>query len=290
LPSAKQKSGGLTSAGFYRSRSLKIAPFICNLKIAALFVLRWVEIVPKIFAFLLLPSTRCYDPMKIHSLLSCFALFSLLLFAGCPTAPPQTPSSPTGTQVAEPTLPEESFVVEHGTPTPQTLPEPPVAPVVPVTPTEPPMTIPAPVTPPEPPAAPAATDPAPAPPASPQETPEEKIVRERATQLGGSIRKNAEGRIDRVIITNNDLTLADMQAIGKLTSLEWVRITGPSVTDEYVEAFNDLPNLKIVDISNSNITDKSLKMLKTHAEIHTLELQRNLQLSDQAVNLFAEFP
>jgi Leucine-rich repeat (LRR) protein len=81
-----------------------------------------------------------------------------------------------------------------------------------------------------------------------------------------------------------------MQAIGKLTSLEWLRITGPSVTDEYVAALNDLPHLKIVDISNSIITDKSLEILKTRTEIHTLELQRNLQLSDNALKLFAEFP
>jgi len=125
---------------------------------------------------------------------------------------------------------------------------------------------------------------------SPTEMPEETIVRERTAQLGGAIRRNADGRIDRVIIESNDLTLADMQAIGKLISIEWIRITGPSVTDEYVEALSELTNLKIVDIENSNITDRSLEMLKTRTEIHTLSLRRNLRFTDNAVKLFAKFP
>ena len=128
-------------------------------------------------------------------------------------------------------------------------------------------------------------------PVVPAETPEETAVRERVALLGGSIRKNAEGRIDRVIVENTtNLTLADMRAIGKISSLEWIRIVGPSITDEYVETLNDLMNLKRVDIENSNITDKSLEMLKTRTEIHTLELRRNLGLTDQSIKLFAEFP
>ena len=214
-----------------------------------------------------------YVPMKIRVLIPCFALLSLLLFVGCPQSQPPTPTSPVEKPDAEPTpLETLADTLDTGH---LTIHDASLAPQVAPIPTEP---------------APVAPEPLRVAPVPPAETPEEKVVRERAATLGGSIRKNAEGRIDRVIIANNDLTLADAQAIGKLTSLEWVRFAGPSITDEYVKALSNLPNLKIVDISNSSITDNSLDMLKTCTGIHTLELQRNLQLSDNAIKLFAEFP
>ena len=109
-------------------------------------------------------------------------------------------------------------------------------------------------------------------------------------QLGGTCRKNSGGRIIGIVIESNDLTVGDMQLIGKLTDLESIRITGPSVNDGYVEAMSGLTKLKSVDIYNSTITDKSLEVLKTLPDISTLLLQRNLGLTDQAVALFAEFP
>ena len=223
--------------------------------------------------------------MKIHSLLSCLVLFSLLFFTGCPPTSQQAPPSSVAVEADSPASLETLADILDTSGTliiDSSFAEMPVAESVSAVTPEPPVTLGLPVTP--------ATDPVPVTPAPPQETPEEQVVRERAAVLGGSIRKNAEGRIDRVIIANNDLTLADAKAIGKLTSLEWIRMAGPSITDEYVEALSDLPNLKIVDISNSIITDKSLEMLKTRTGIHTLELQRNLQLSDNAIKLFAEFP
>jgi len=126
---------------------------------------------------------------------------------------------------------------------------------------------------------------------APAETPEEAVVSARVAELGGSIQRNAERRITRVIIESTaNLTAADMQAIGQLTSLEWIRLVGPSVTDEHVAALSGLVNLRIVDIENSSITDSSLEMLKTLPEIHTLGMRRNLRLSDNAIRLFAEFP
>jgi len=221
--------------------------------------------------------------MKIRFLLPCFALLSLMFLVGCPPTPEQ-PTAPEPVMlepIPEPVTPEP-VTPEPVTPEPVT-PEP-VTPE-PVTPE--PVT-PEPVTP-EPPAPPAA----PVPPAvvMPAETPEETAVRERVVALGGSIRKNAEGRIDRVIIGNtSNLTLADAQAIGKLTSIAWIRLVGPTITDEYVEALSGLTNLKIVDFENSNITDRSLEILKACPEIHTLDLRRNLGLTDNAIKLFAEFP
>ena len=70
------------------------------------------------------------------------------------------------------------------------------------------------------------------------ETPEEKAVRERVEQLGGTCRKSSDGTIIGIVIENNDLTIGDMQLIGKLTDLESIRITGPSINDEYVEAMS----------------------------------------------------
>jgi len=212
--------------------------------------------------------------MNSHFIISCTAFVSLCLFVGCP----QTPDAPSQIIIEESEIIVEIPVIVDESPVVTS--EPSADAVVPAVPAEPaPPTPPAP----EPPAPPPSPEP-------PQETADERVVRERVAQLGGSIRKNAEGRIDRIIISNNDLTPSDMQAIGKLTSLEWIRIVGPAVTDEYVEALSGLPNLKIVDIGNSTITDQSLELLKTCPEIHTLELQRNVGLTDQAIKLFAEFP
>jgi len=128
-------------------------------------------------------------------------------------------------------------------------------------------------------------------PAPPAEIPEEVAVSARIAELGGSIQRNAERRITRIIIENTaNLTAEDMQAIGKLTSLEWIRLVGPSVNDEHVEALSGLASLRIVDIENSGITDSSLETLKTLPEIHTLGMRRNLRLSNNAIRLFAEFP
>ena len=143
----------------------------------------------------------------------------------------------------------------------------------------------------EPPASPADTSASlPAKPAAPKETSEEKTVRERTEQLGGTIRKNQAGRIIGIVIENNELTVEDMQAIAKLSDLETIRITGPSISDEYVEAMSSLIKLKSVDIFNSNITNQSLEILKTLPEIETLSLQRNVRFTDEAVALFTEFP
>ena len=162
--------------------------------------------------------------MSIRLSILCLALFSLLIFSGCPQSP-----------------------------------APPVAP-------EPPSQTPQ------------------------QETPDEKAARERVEQLGGTCRKNADGKIIGLVIENNDLSAEDMRFIAKLTDLESIRITGPSVDDEYVEPISALIKLKSVDIENSNITNKSLEMLKALPEVETLNLRRNLKFTDQAVALFAEFP
>ena len=216
--------------------------------------------------------------MKIRFLLPCFALLSLMFLVGCPPTPETVPvQEPPPIDKPDPEPPAPEPVPEP--PAPEPVPEPPTPEPVP----EPPAPEPVP----EPPAPePVPEPPAPEPPAPQGETPDETAMR-----IGGSIQRNAEGQITRVIITNtNNLTLADMQAIGKLTALEWIRLVGPAVNDQFIEALNDLPNLKIVDIENSSITDKSLEMLKTRTGIHTLGLQRNLELSDNAIKLFAEFP
>ena len=127
--------------------------------------------------------------------------------------------------------------------------------------------------------------------AASQETSEEKAVRERTQQLGGTIRKNQAAQIIGIVIENSEqLTIADMQAIAKLSDLESIRLVGPTVTDEYVKAIGSLSKLKSVDIENSNITDESLEILKALPEIETLALRRNLAFTDKAIQLFAEFP
>ena len=197
----------------------------------------------------------------------CFALLSLIFFVGCPPKPtesvaPEQKPEPVPQQTEE--VPEQQPEVasrqpESAPPQSETAPLPPAA--------EPPSTTPAP----------------------PQETPEEEAVRVRVQALGGSIRKNAGGNIDRIIVEREGLTLEDMQKIGKLTHLEWIRIVGPAINDSYVEALSGSATLKIVDIENSSITDKSLEILKQLPLIETLALRRNLQLTDRAVKLFAEF-
>lgn len=132
---------------------------------------------------------------------------------------------------------------------------------------------------------PASTEAAPA-----AETPEEKAVRERVEQLGGTCRKNREGRIIGLVIENNELSLDDMKLIAKASELESIRMTGPSVNDEYVDALLESTKLKSVDIENSNITDASLEKLKALPDIETLALRRNLGFTDNAIKLFAEFP
>ena len=141
--------------------------------------------------------------------------------------------------------------------------------------------------PPEQPAVTPATTPQPV---SSRETPEEKAVRERVVQLGGTCTNHREGKMIGVRIENNELTLDDMQLIAKLTDLESIRLWGPSVNDKYVEAIRGLTKLKSVDIENSGITDQSLEILKTLPDIETLSLRRNVDFTDQAVALFAEFP
>ena len=220
--------------------------------------------------------------MKTHFLVPCIALFSLLLFVGCP----QTPDAPVKPSVdnteKEKDITESEPPVETATPEmPLTIPAPPPVvdqPAPPVVEQPAPPVV-------EPPAPPVVEQPAP-----PQETAEEKVVRERVAQLGGTVRKNPDGRIIGIVIDNNDLALADMQAIGKLIDLETIRISGPSVDDSYVEAMSGLIKLKSVDIENGEITDKSLEILKTLPDINALLLRRNLKLTDNAVKLFAEFP
>jgi Leucine-rich repeat (LRR) protein len=128
-------------------------------------------------------------------------------------------------------------------------------------------------------------------PAAPQQTPEEKAVSDLVTQLGGTLRTNQARKIIGVVIENTGkLTVADMQLIAKLSDLESIRLVGPTVTDDYVEALSGLTKLKSVDIENSNITNKSLEILKELPEIETLALRRNLGFTDDAIKLFAEFP
>gem|GEM_PF-2710862 len=233
--------------------------------------------------------------MKIRLSIICFAFLTLALFVGCPqTEKPAQPS-------ADPP-PSETGVGESATPeTPSSIPENVVAsdvlsisiasPETPAVSETSPLALPVapePVAEPEP----AATPPVVVPeaPQPPQETPEETAVRERVQQLGGTIRKNTAGRIVGVVVERNELTVADMQLIGKLTDLESIRLFGPAVSDAYVEALSGLTKLKSVDIENSTITDRSLEILKTLPEIETLALRRNLGFSDRAVALFAEFP
>ena len=233
--------------------------------------------------------------MKIRLSIICFAFLSLTLFVGCPQS--EKPAQPS----ADP-APSESAVGESAAPeTPSDIPEmvasdvlsisiasPETPPAVPET---SPLAVPVapePVAPPEP----AATPPVVVPetPQPPQETPEETAVRERVQQLGGTIQKNPAGRIIRIIIESNELTVEDVQKIGKLTDLESIRLQGPVVNDEYVEALSGLTKLKSVDIENSSITDRSLEILKTLPDITTLALRRNVGFTDRAVKLFAEFP
>ena len=214
--------------------------------------------------------------MKIRFLIPSIALFSLFFFVGCPQTP-DTPSKPI-VDLEVPVNAESLLTVPEQ---PLTIPELPVV--------DPPPPLPPVV---EPPAPPVVEPPAPpvVTPEPSQETAEEKVVRERTAQLGGTIRKNPDGRIIGIVIENNDLSLSDIQVIGKLTDLESIRITGPSVDDTYVEAMSGLTKLKSVDIENGEITDRALEILKTLPDINALLLRRNLKLTDNAIKLFAEFP
>jgi len=123
-----------------------------------------------------------------------------------------------------------------------------------------------------------------------RETSEEKVVRERTEQLGGTIRKNQAGQIIGVVIESNELTLADMQLIAQLSDLESIRLKSAFLDDDFVKVLSGLTQLKSVDFESSNITDRSLEILKEFPDIETLSLRQNVKLSDNAVALFAEFP
>lgn len=120
----------------------------------------------------------------------------------------------------------------------------------------------------------------------------------RVKNLKGSIKKAANGAITFIKLeaTGGDansesaIKLDDMKLIGRLYDLESIFFAGEVFTDEYIAELKDLKKLTSVTLNNTNIQDASLEVLATLPELTSLDLRRNLKLTNDSLVILQKMP
>ncbi|MBR5243689.1 MAG: hypothetical protein IKW13_05590, partial [Thermoguttaceae bacterium] len=98
------------------------------------------------------------------------------------------------------------------------------------------------------------------------------------------------GAITEINIESADATVEDMALFGRLYDLEKVFFLGANFNDEFLAQLSELKKLKSITVQNSEITVETLKMFATYPELVSLNLRRNLQLDNAAMDEIKNFP
>ncbi len=118
-------------------------------------------------------------------------------------------------------------------------------------------------------------------------------VVKRIVELKGSIKKAKNGAITSVKLmasADGSFTLDDMKKIGKLYDLTSISLEGAIFNDEYMTQLKDLKKLNSVIINNSDIQDATLEMLAKLPDLKTLDLRRNLKLTNDSLEIIPKMP
>lgn len=117
-----------------------------------------------------------------------------------------------------------------------------------------------------------------------------EAAKARIDDLKGSYKTAKNGAIIAIDVQSADTTLEDMKLFGRLLDLESVFFLGANFNDEYLAQLSELKKLKSVTVQNSDITVETLKMFATYPELTSLDLRRDLNLDNAAMDAIQTFP
>ena len=113
-----------------------------------------------------------------------------------------------------------------------------------------------------------------------------KAAKERIAALDGSVKMAKNGAITSIKLSAGDdsgVTLDDMKLIGRLADLESIQFEGSAFADPQIAELGNLKKLKSVTINNANIEDASLEILATLPELTSLDIRRDLKLTNASL-------
>ena len=117
-----------------------------------------------------------------------------------------------------------------------------------------------------------------------------EVAKARIDELRGSYKTAKNGAIIEINVESADTTVDDMKLFGRLYDLETVFFLGAHFNDEYLAQLSELKKLKKITVQNSEITVETLKMFATYPELTSLDLRRNLNLNNAAMEVIPTFP
>lgn len=124
-----------------------------------------------------------------------------------------------------------------------------------------------------------------------------KAVKARVAALKGSVKTAKNGAILSVKLAasggddpNSNVSLEDMQRIGRLGDLESVSFEGAIFTDEFIAPLANCKKLKSVTINNADIQDATLETLATLPELTYLDIRRDLKLNNASLEILKKMP
>ena len=117
-----------------------------------------------------------------------------------------------------------------------------------------------------------------------------EAAKARIDDLKGSYKTAKNGAIIEINVDSSDTTVDDMKLFGRLLDLESVVFLGAHFNDEYLAQLSELKKLKEITVQNSAITVETLKMFATLPELTSLDLRRDLELDNAAMDVIQTFP
>lgn len=119
-------------------------------------------------------------------------------------------------------------------------------------------------------------------------------VKKLVTDLKGSVSQAKNRAITSVRLAVAEegagLTVESMQIIGRLADLESFSFEGAAFDDTLIAELKNLKKIKSVSVSNGGITAESLEIFAGYPELTTLELRRDLQLDNAALDVLQKMP
>lgn len=124
-----------------------------------------------------------------------------------------------------------------------------------------------------------------------------KGVKERVAALKGSVKTAKNGAITSIKLAasggddpNSNVTLDDMNRIGRLGDLESVSFEGAIFTDAFIAPLVNCKKLNSVTINNADIQDATLEALATLPELTYLDIRRDLKLTNASLEVLKKMP
>jgi len=128
------------------------------------------------------------------------------------------------------------------------------------------------------------------PPTEPAIDPAIQVAVDRIEELGGTITRDADGKIVFVNLLQRPVTDEDVKLLTALKDCKRLILYGPLITDKVAESLNQMPWVEDLHIETSALTDEGISRITGLVNLTHLNLRQTPNMTDEGMKHFRNFP